>query len=178
MPDVKDTRTVIDSLRRCCHAGVYDDTGPGESCDGCAYYGKCQDLELDAAELILLLDDLTDHQFWINHDAIKELRHCSECDGHYSECPLYDMCVCSGFDRYNKLQADAADILEKMYHRYNIMHDGPERAEATKNHDDKDLCDWCKNQQTEKCADCNVPVSSTEVYFVNYEAKEEDKDDD
>ncbi len=58
-----------------------------------------------------------------------------------------------------------------------ITNDGPERAETMKNHDDEDLCDWCKNQQTEKCADCSEPVSNTEVYFVNFEAKEEDKDD-
>lgn len=58
-----------------------------------------------------------------------------------------------------------------------ITNDGPERAEATKNHDDKDLCDWCKNQQTEKCDYCKEPVSSTEVYFVNYEAKDKEEDD-
>lgn len=128
MPDVKDTRTVIDSLRRCCHAGVYDDTGPGGSCDGCAYYGKCSDLELDTAELILLLDDLTDHQFEIDRDALMDLRHCNGCNktGYYYMCRARNMYGDSSCD---KIQSDAADILEKMYHRYNIMHDGPERAE-------------------------------------------------
>ena len=55
-----------------------------------------------------------------------------------------------------------------------ITNDGPERAEE--NHNNEDICDWCKNQRTEKCDYCTEPVSSTETYFVNYEAKEEEDD--
>lgn len=54
-----------------------------------------------------------------------------------------------------------------------ITNDGPERADAMRKQDSKVLCDWCKNQQTEKCIECYEAVSSKEVYFVNYEAKEE-----
>ena len=56
-----------------------------------------------------------------------------------------------------------------------ITNDGSERAEE--NHNNEDICDWCKNQRTEKCDHCTEPVSSTETYFVNYEAKEEEDDD-
>ncbi len=121
MPDVKDTRNVIDSLRRCCHIGPYADTAPGETCDDCAYYGKCSDLELDTAELILLLDELTGHQFKINRDIIIDLRHCNGCSecGYSSRCRVHDMYGSSGCD---KLHEFAADILEKMYKSYMIGH--------------------------------------------------------
>lgn len=92
---------------------------PGETCDDCAYYGKCSDLKLDTAELILLLDELTDHQFKINRAAITDLRHCNGCraTGYSSRCRANNMYGSSGCD---KIQEYAADILEKMYSRYQI----------------------------------------------------------
>ena len=121
MPDVEDTRYVIDSLRRCCHAGIYAGTDPGVTCDCCAYYGKCGDLELDTAELILLLDELTDHQFRINRDAVEDLRRCGTCDdmGYCLDCYIHKMYGRSGCDR---AQSDAADILEKMCSNYRTRH--------------------------------------------------------
>lgn len=122
MIDVKDTRTIVDSLRRCCHIGPYAGTAPGETCDNCTYSSKCSDLELDAAELILLLDELTDHQFEINRDIVTDLRHCNGCSefGYSSRCRVHDMHGSSGCS--DKLQEFAADILEKMYSRYRIKH--------------------------------------------------------
>lgn len=121
MIDTKDTNIVIDSLRRCCHSGSYAGTPPGETCNDCAYYGKCCDLELDTAGLILLLDDLTGHQFMVNRDAIIDLRNCNRCsaDEYFYMCRAHNMYGSSGCD---KLHDYAADILERMYSRYIAGH--------------------------------------------------------